>query len=323
MFANATARILNSPDCRLHTRTEARGCLTGPRLLAELKATRQQGYSGWLELDVNGDRLGKYLLRQVLPAWDIQSEPGITYVQVPVAEYDSLKESMRVIQRISWAYFQLPKVNQTAPESRCSWPCAVGQARVPQEVKCCWFCLPCRVNERLSGNGTRCEACPLYTWPDLDTDRTSCSSIPLDTPQWPSVRGVVQTTVAVGSFLCCAAVFVFFGHKRRCRVIKASSRELSHLMLLAIVLGSVVMVTLLAPPDEFTCRVNFFMFCLSFALLYGPLLVRTLRIYRIFEAGQRSIRRPGMVSSGHQIFFSLGLVLVQVSMEIKIGLFTT
>ncbi|KAK7506493.1 hypothetical protein BaRGS_00001968 [Batillaria attramentaria] len=259
MFTNATMRVLNSPECRGRVGAAARACVTGPRLLQELKVTRQAGHTGWLELDENGDRLGKYRISQVVPA-PLSDGP---FELVTLAEFDSLTGNMTVLRNVTWAHHQ-PQVNLTHPESRCSWPCGPGEARVPQEVTCCWLCQPCRVNEYLAYNGTR-------------------------------------------------SVFVYFHRHRNCRVIKASSRELSFLMLLAIAIGYVTMITLITPPNDVTCRVNFLLFCLSFALIYGPLLVRALRIYRIFEAGQKSAQRPRMIDSHHQLLFSFGFLSVQVS----------
>nr|KAG5713663.1 hypothetical protein BaRGS_024711 [Batillaria attramentaria] len=306
MLSNATVRVLNSPECRGRAGAAARACVTGPRLLQELKVTRQEGHTGWLVLDENGDRLGKYTIKHVVPA----SLGGDAFEVMTVAEFDSLTGNMTLLHNVTWAHHQ-PQVNLTHPESRCSWPCGPGEARVPQEVTCCWLCQPCRVNEYLAYNGTRCQSCPAFTWPDPDTDRHTCKVIPPETPTLTSVTGGVLTAVALLCLLACLAVFVYFHRHRKCRVIKASSRELSFLMVSGIAIGYVTMITLITPPNDVTCRVSFLLFCLSFALIYGPLFVRALRIYRIFEAGQRSAQRPRMIDSHHQMLFALGFVGVQ------------
>jgi hypothetical protein len=84
-------------------------------------------------------------------------------------------------------------------------------------------------------------------------------------------------------------------------------------MLLAIGVGYVVMVLLLAPPTGVTCRISFILFCLSVAMLYGPLLVRALRIFRIFEASKKSAARPKYVETMHQLIFCLALIVIQVT----------
>lgn len=313
MFANATAYLLSDPNCKVTASTDARACVKGPQLLAELKKTRQSGYTGWLELDSNGDRLGVYILSQLRPAASVEQQAdGLAYDDVRVATYNTQSGYMSKLRNLSWVHHSASS-DPGSLESRCSQPCDAGKARIVLEVKCCWLCQSCRSNERLAEAGTRCEDCPLFTWPDPATNRTTCRDIEVDVPEWNSARGIVQITLALGCLFCCKAVVLFVCRHWNCRVIKACSRELSLLMLLAICLGYVAMVTLLAWPTEVSCRANYLLFCLSFALIYGPLLVRALRIYRIFNASQRSVRRPSMVSSGHQFFFSTGLVLVQVS----------
>ena len=309
MLANATARVLNSSDCSALAGAAARACVTGPRLLQELKATRQNGYTGWLELDSNGDRLGRYVVEQVMPGSGRSG--GAVFSVVRLAEFDSLTSRMNVVRNVSWDYY-LPRHGLSHPDSRCSYPCGPHEARVVQEVTCCWLCQPCRVNERLILNGTRCDPCPAFTWPDPSNANTTCLSIPPDTLRLNSLMGGVQAALALLCLLFCVVVFVFFHRHRKCRVIKASSRQLSFLILLAISLGYLVIVTLLAPPTDITCRVNFLLFCVSFTLIYGPLLVRALRIFRIFEASKRSARRPRMIDTSHQLIFSFVFLFIQV-----------
>ncbi|XP_025088527.1 metabotropic glutamate receptor 3-like [Pomacea canaliculata] len=308
MIANATARVLRSTHCAGRTGSQARACVTGPRLLEEIKLTQQEGYTGWLELDNDGDRLGRYEIRQLLPG------DGGALTEMLVARFDARLGEFSHLRNFSWVHFQIAEdaQNPDIPESRCSWPCSIGEARIPQEVTCCWLCRPCRPNEQLVLNGTMCQTCPTFTWPDPATGYSTCYDISPDTPTFASLRGVLQTLAALACCALCLAVLVFFVRHWNCRIIKACSRELSLLMLLAIGLGYVTMVTLLAPPSEVSCRINYLLFCLSFAVIYGSLLVRAQRIYRIFDAGQRSTQRPRLIGSSHQLLLAAGLILVQV-----------
>jgi hypothetical protein len=65
MIFNAMGRVLSSSACSGASGRAARECVTGARLLAELKATQLYGYTGRLELDANGDRLERYVVSQV------------------------------------------------------------------------------------------------------------------------------------------------------------------------------------------------------------------------------------------------------------------
>ncbi|XP_076458578.1 metabotropic glutamate receptor 6-like [Babylonia areolata] len=305
VLTSAVSRVLRSSECSgVLDPSAARKCVTGPRLLDQLLATRQQGHTGWIELDSNGDRQGRYVIKQVVPRAALQQQSRSTvYDQVTVAEFDALTNELSLVRNINWHHALRGGSGAEEagrPESRCSYPCGPHQARVVQEVTCCWLCQPCRVNERLILHGTRCDPCPLFTWPDPGTENTTCRPISPDRPRVDSVAGSVQISFALR-------------HRHR-RVIKASSKELSFLMLLAIGLGYLTMATLVAPPTDVTCRMNFLFFCVSFTLIYAPLFVRTLRIFRIFEASKRSAQQPRLVDSSHQLIFSFVLLSVQVVM---------
>ena len=307
MVANASSRILQGKHC-LGLQTPSRACITGPSLLQELKATQQNGYPGWLELNANGDRQGRYSIQQLKPA---QSEGG-ELSKVMVAEFDSLTKVMTYVNNISWIQNKAAE-GHDHPESLCSHACKPHEARVVQEVFCCWTCVPCRANEHLTINGTRCTQCRDFFWPDPKQANTTCVPIAPTTPRLDTVTGVIQMTLALLCLVVTGVVFVFFHRYRQRRVIKASSRELSFLMLLGITIGYTTIIMLLAPPTEVTCRFSFFLFCVSFTLLYGPLLVRAVRIFRIFKASKSTTTRPRMVDSSHQLIFSFVLFFVQVT----------
>ncbi|KAL8577345.1 hypothetical protein ACOMHN_044851 [Nucella lapillus] len=308
VLTNAVSRVLQSAQCAGLMQSAARQCVTGPRLLKELLATRQQGYTGWIELDSNGDRLGRYVIKQVVAA--PEGSEKMAYSDVTVAEFDALANRLNLVRNLTWHHSRHGQ-GGAQPDSRCSSPCGPHQARVVQEVSCCWLCQPCRVNDRLVLHGTRCQPCPPFTWPDPQGNNTTCLPIPPDTLRVDSLIGIVQATFALFCLSVCLVVFVFFHRHRHRRVIKASSKELSMLMLIAIALGYLNMLALLTPPTDLTCRVNFLLFSVSFTLIYAPLFVRALRIFRIFEASKRSAQQPRLIESSHQLVFSFVLLSVQ------------
>ena len=108
ILANATSRVLNSPDCSGLMGAAARECVTGPRLLDELRATRQYGYTGWLQLDSNSDRQGRYVVEQVVPG-----SGGEVFSVVMMAEFDSLTGHLSVARNVSWAHHSLRAVSYT------------------------------------------------------------------------------------------------------------------------------------------------------------------------------------------------------------------
>ena len=202
----------------------------------------------------------------------------------------------------------------SAPESVCSRPCRPGEFVILREpAPCCWECRACRDNERLVRRNTSCERCQEFTWPDPQTSFRTCAVIAVTYPLMSELLPMLQIflgTLAIVISLVIVACYVYF---RESRVIKAASRELSVLQMAATFVGYVTVILFQVAPSPFICGALYFLFCLSFALLYCPLLVKAVRIYRIFNSTAKSTRRPKFVSPASQVVMTVCLVAVQVS----------
>ena len=307
MIANASSRVLQSTQCA--GRTPWHACIPGYSLLQQLFATHQNGYSGWLEFDANGDRHGHFSIQQFRPA----RSKGEALTTVTVAEFATRTETMGYINTIKWLRNK-PREGYDHPESQCSDPCKAKERRSRMDISCCWTCVACSANEYPTYDGTRCVKCRDFFWPETKQANATCTQIQPTTPRMDTVSGAIQIALALLCLVATFVVFVFFLYHIQSKVIKASSRELCFLMLLGIAIGFTTIIMLLAPPTGVTCRITFFMFCVSFTLLYGPLLVRAVRIFRIFNASKRTPTRPRMTNSIPQLLFSFILFFVQVSL---------
>lgn len=89
----------------------------------------------------------------------------------------------------------------------------------------------CAVNEIIVRNGTSCEKCPQFSWPDVET-ATYCQEIPLTHYEWSSPVTLVVTVVSGAGVLLCIATTIYFLTHRKVRLIKATGIELSLLGLL-------------------------------------------------------------------------------------------
>ncbi|GFR59012.1 metabotropic glutamate receptor-like [Elysia marginata] len=116
---------------------------------------------------------------------------------------------------------------------------------------------------------------------------------------------------AIGLLSVAMVTYTYIKHGDA-RVIKASSKELSYLQLVAIATGYLTSIVLSLKPDNAVCVTGFFMFCVSFCWLYAPLLVKAIRIHRIFQAGKSATTKLKFISPRSQIVFALLLILVQV-----------
>ena len=107
-------------------------------------------------------------------------------------------------------------------------------------------------------------------------------------------------------------VFIAYVYFREEKVIKASSRELSFLQLVAIFLGYVTTLVYTAKPTHMNCATAYFLFCLTFNLIYAALLVKAVRIYRIFNSATKGNAQLKAVSPVSQILIASSIVLGQV-----------
>ena len=96
------------------------------------------------------------------------------------------------------------------------------------------------------------------------------------------------------------------------RLIKATSRELSYIMLVGVFIQYCLVYAVVATPTSLGCHVTYVGFNVSFTLVYAPLLTRTNRIYRIFNCGRRSKALPPFTSPLSQVVIVLALISVQV-----------
>ncbi|XP_059142038.1 metabotropic glutamate receptor-like [Physella acuta] len=315
------AHKLISDLCPGVTGTKARACVKREILIRYLKNLSFTGYSGRIQFDNNGDSVGRYVIQQIT---DHAVEDELIKVQSQkefgewvVAYFDVGTRSFTYTDNpISWRHIKDYDIlsNRSGdrlnrqPESVCSKPCGVGEYRIQKVPVCCWECRACRDNERVLKEG--CEDCEVLTWPDPDTNYTTCIPIPLTHTQLSSTISVLQISFAVVALLLTCAVSASYVYLRDRRVIKAASRELSQIQILAISVGYVTVICYQTYPTHHMCSVLFFTFCLSFASLYSPLLIKAVRIYRIFKSGtNRSMR---FVSPKSQILMSLFLILIQL-----------
>ena len=91
-----------------------------------------------------------------------------------------------------------------------------------------------------------------------------------------------------------------------------SGRELSYVLLTGILLCFINTFLLLAKPGLASCILQRFGVGLGFAVVYGALLTKTNRIFRIFRLASMSAARPNFVSPRSQLFITFSIVGVQI-----------
>ena len=185
-----------------------------------------------------------------------------------------------------------------------------------------------------------CDDCDDLQWPDPET-RSYCVPVKPDYVSWRTPVGMVLTIVALMGLLLTLFTFLLFVIQRKHPLIKASSRELMYTILASITTSYaftilfvievsclqirviitkartaqsliIMILYLIFQPNNAICRVRLLGFALIFTAIYGSLMLKTLRIYRVFEAGQRAAR-PSYASNKTQLSMVSTIILIHVS----------
>ena len=277
--------------------------IKGDLLLERLHNVSFEGFSAdRVVFDSQGDQQGGYSIKNL-------QETDDGHIFKIVGSWDGISKRLSIDEEVVWSH------PVDVPLSVCSLPCKGGEfpEHIPGQKLCCWMCRPCR-GIREVGSGTECAVCDQGFLPNQN--RTACEEIPLTylTPSSPwsiiilllSCSGLIVT-----SFV--AAVFIVFN---RHQIVKATSRELSAILLLGIMLCYFVPFFFIVKPSTGICVIRRFGVGFCFAVCYAALLVKANRIHRIFNRNWNTTQMPPLVSPFSQLFFTFLLVSVQVLIAI-------
>lgn len=286
-------------------------CIRGNVLLQRLQNSSVDGTIGRINFDQNGDLIENLVVKQ----YQRSGAVGV-YTSKVVSVWNVSRSILLVDEdRIDWSIFTPLNPSNTSHQpltSLCSLPCSNNEYIIRDVVSCCWTCGTCRDNEIVNLNRTGCHACPVFTWPDDDSG-TACLPIDpvylhLSHPISISMLGLAVAGALLG--LTCTAVYLV---KRNHKLVKATSIELSLIILVGTLIVAAAVVVFVAKPDasSIVCVARSVGFHCGINIIYAPLLVKNVRIYRIFAGGRKSTRPPPCVSPLSQIFIVNLLILVQ------------
>ncbi|XP_031844348.2 metabotropic glutamate receptor B isoform X2 [Nomia melanderi] len=273
----------------------------GTELLQYLHKVDFEGLSGdKFKFDKNGDGPARYNIIHFK-----QTEPG-KYKWVRVGKY--LEGELR----LNMSEIQFKLGHPQPPESVCSLPCEVGQAKKYVEgERCCWHCFNCTQYQiRHPKDETQCIPCRQGTVPD--ETHSSCRDIPEEFLRHESGWAIgAMSFSATGILITFFVCGVFLKHNDT-PVVRASGRELSYVLLSGILLCYLVTFALVLKPTDIVCGVQRFAAGFCFTVVYAALLTKTNRISRIFNASKHSAKRPSFISPRSQLIICSGLVFVQI-----------
>lgn len=130
-----------------------------------------------------------------------------------------------------------------------------------------------------------------------------CVEIDVERLHWTDLEALVAVCVSLAGLAATAWVAVVFRFNHDTPIVKASSRELTYIVLAGIFGAYLSTLPLVAAPSPAACAFGYLLPAVSFALVYGALATRTNRIARILAVSKKRIRtrRPRFLTWSAQV----------------------
>lgn len=209
-------------------------------------------------------------------------EKGITkdFKQIVGSWNKTSKERLRIeLDKIKWrGTFS----NSSVPASTCSLTCPPGTAQ-SVTTACCWECTECPLGSVNPYPGSlNCSECPKGQ--RSNKERTECENLPIVNIKLTDTTGYLITGfTALGVLLTIISCLVLIKY-RNTPLVKASSRELSAILLISIAMFFAQTFLSLRQPTTLGCRLAY---CFNYSALgtcVATLMIKTLRILSAFHA---------------------------------------
>lgn len=197
-------------------------------------------------------------------------------------------------------------------KSQCTI-CTAGQYKVGVEGSCCGTCSNCTGQEYSNMSSlSSCSTCPDRFWGNNPIrGSTSCVALEESYLRYSDAWSIVLMIMAIIGLISVVFVSVALGLYWNTPIIKSSGREQMILLLVGIALTFLTTFFFVSKPSTFVCffqRASLW-FCISFIL--ASLLVKLIRISRIFLRRESTASRPKFTEPRYQILFTLLIVSIQ------------
>ena len=317
VFAHAIQNFLdNNCDSPLRWNRATQRCdgmkhdLTGENLLGYLFNVTFNGIQNRdVSFDENGDPSGVYEIIYLQ-----KGDNGIGEY-ISVGFWDSLHAGSPLQLNNSIQFEEI--------SSRCSEPCSEGMIRSITNPSCpsCFECIPCvGPTYSMNSSGTNCSLCSDNHWGNNPlSGSTHCVPVEVTHLDFSSGWSIASMCIATVALITLAVITIIFVATWNTPVVKSSGRE--QMIMLLIGTGACYIFTyiVVAPPSTAVCVFQRIGAWLCFSLAFGALLVKIIRVARIFYSIRSSTKRPPFTDPIHQVVFTMAIVAGQLLL-VAIGL---
>lgn len=266
----------------------------------------QGASSNLVMFDAEGNEPGAYFV------YNLQRASDNKFSFERIGRWDHLSSLNISEEAIEW----VSSNNGTVPQSHCSNVCAGGHQPIPiAERQCCWVCAACRSEKGFSDGISQCTDCNVSHMPNVE--RTGCVSIEVTFLGWTDIWAIVLMVVTLCGLVITVCIIVIFFANHDHRIVKASSREVSTILLLGLILCYLMPFAFMAMPSDAICAIRRFGVGFSFAVCYSALLVKTHRIHRIFNQNSMNpSKAPLFTGRVSQVVLTLLLISIQIAIAV-------
>lgn len=314
-LADAVLALAHAADtliknhCPNATGTEATKCIARYDLRPYLKRVSFQGISVKVEFDEKEEVKGPFAIRQLHYNYERKKH----YYKI-VAIYHTDNDSLVMQEQASWGHLKGTVRRYGSPKSNFNTPCNIKQYKLTKYKACSWDCITCRENE-IVVNDSLCSPCPIYETPDSKTLYKTCKSKPINIAElsYPKIIFLFLLIFILNLFTI--YIIVMFNILRNKIHLQEKFWPTLTTQMLAILIGYLTVMLIQITPSSFICKTVFFLFFLSFSLLYCPMLLKLLTMLISIKANL-STKTDGdtthPISASGKLILTFSLFAIQV-----------
>ena len=238
------------------------------------------------------------------------TKQGNDYADVQIGEWD---KRLRLQSRAMSVFKPVT--------SSCQPTCRSKEVKVPVvgRESCCWTCQLCNGKHYIV-NDSFCALCPLGYAPT--SNGRACAKIDIvffgkDLKFSLPAAGLAGLGVVATVFVI--AVLIKYD---KTPLVKACGRELSHTLLVGILLAFCTTFVTVLKPSDVACIARFFGIGVCFTICYASLFIKTNRISRIFNR-KNLAKRPILILPFSQLALVIAVVSVQILLLVMLAFLRT
>ncbi|KAJ1121197.1 hypothetical protein NDU88_009319 [Pleurodeles waltl] len=238
----------------------------------------EPGMKSGISFDVNGDITASYNILNV----QISHDEDFQTVNVGKLTPKEANGRDFIINEtvIRWS-----DGSSKVPSSDCSKSCLPGFRKAAREGEpvCCHDCVPCSQGEVSSEvDSTECRKCPDDQW--SNDRRDQCVPKVIEFLSYEEPLGLTITISATTMTLLAASVLCVFIKYRDTPIVTANNRELSYILLLALMCCFLCSFIFIGHPSKLTCMLRQTVFGVIFSISVSCVLAKTIIVVIAFHA---------------------------------------